>query len=243
MVIFRRLYCLIHNNSRLINFTRVNSTFRVGFRRYVTKNENFYEILGVKRDASMSEIKSAYYKLSKQYHPDTQINTEEAQICLKKFHAVSNAYETLGNKEKRIQYDRHLLGRSDTYNNRRQTFSDDEPGDDEVYQDLKRYDDIRRTYRRKGKPDFRANEDFDAYYRHVKQKYDQMKREYEERMKDAEAAEPLEFKEYGRPMENLTEFQKQILRRQQMEFEKGLERTVRIVLILIAGLVLIAIFV
>jgi molecular chaperone DnaJ len=63
-----------------------------------------YEILGVKKDATDSEIKKAYRKLAKQYHPDRNPNNKEAE---EKFKQVSEAYEIASNKEKRAKYDHY----------------------------------------------------------------------------------------------------------------------------------------
>ncbi|VEN59285.1 unnamed protein product [Callosobruchus maculatus] len=63
--------------------------------------KNYYEILGVGKNASNSEIKKAYYKLAKQYHPDVNKNPEAS----KKFQEVSEAYEILADDTKRKQYD------------------------------------------------------------------------------------------------------------------------------------------
>lgn len=52
--------------------------------------KNYYEILGIGRNASQSEIKKAYYKLAKKYHPDVSKNDPESS---KKFQEVSEAYE------------------------------------------------------------------------------------------------------------------------------------------------------
>lgn len=52
--------------------------------------KNYYELLGVGKNASTSEIKKAYYKLAKQFHPDVNKNDPEAS---KKFQEVSEAYE------------------------------------------------------------------------------------------------------------------------------------------------------
>ncbi|XP_050298079.1 protein tumorous imaginal discs, mitochondrial-like isoform X2 [Anthonomus grandis grandis] len=64
--------------------------------------KDYYDILGVGRNASSSDIKKAYYKLAKKYHPDVNKNDPEAQ---KKFQAASEAYEILGDDSKRKEYD------------------------------------------------------------------------------------------------------------------------------------------
>lgn len=63
--------------------------------------KNYYEILGVKTDATIAEIKTAYRKLARKYHPDINKNTEAISI----FKEITCAYETLSNSEKRNQYD------------------------------------------------------------------------------------------------------------------------------------------
>ena len=67
--------------------------------------KNYYEILGVSKTATPDEIKSAYRKLARQYHPDLHPNDEE---CAKKFKEVNEANETLSDPEKRKQYDFEL---------------------------------------------------------------------------------------------------------------------------------------
>ena len=66
--------------------------------------EDLYELLNISRNASKSEIKSAYRKLAKKYHPDLNQGDEEAQEHFKK---INIAYEVLGDEEKRSQYDRY----------------------------------------------------------------------------------------------------------------------------------------
>lgn len=63
--------------------------------------KDYYEILGVKRDAGDSEIKSAYRKLARKYHPDVN-KTKEAES---KFKDINEAYEVLSDKAKRQRYD------------------------------------------------------------------------------------------------------------------------------------------
>lgn len=66
-------------------------------------NQDYYEVLGVSRDASESELKSAYRKLAHQYHPDKNPGNKEAE---EKFKTASVAYGVLSDAEKRAQYDR-----------------------------------------------------------------------------------------------------------------------------------------
>ncbi|XP_059053080.1 dnaJ homolog subfamily C member 30, mitochondrial-like [Achroia grisella] len=66
---------------------------------------NHYDVLGVTPKATQSEIKSAYYKLSKVYHPDKSSDETSA----KKFRAITEAYEVLGNIKLKKIYDKGLL--------------------------------------------------------------------------------------------------------------------------------------
>lgn len=62
--------------------------------------KDYYEILGVPKSASGDEIKRAYRKLAHQHHPDKSGGED------KKFKEINEAYQVLGNAEKREQYDR-----------------------------------------------------------------------------------------------------------------------------------------
>lgn len=64
--------------------------------------KDFYEILGVERSADQTAIKKAYRKLAMKYHPDQNPGNKEAE---EKFKEAAQAYEILGNEQKRAQYD------------------------------------------------------------------------------------------------------------------------------------------
>ena len=64
---------------------------------------DYYEVLGVKKDADENTIKKAYRKLAKKYHPDSNAGDAGAE---QKFKEVTEAYNVLSDKEKRKLYDR-----------------------------------------------------------------------------------------------------------------------------------------
>ena len=68
----------------------------------MASKRDYYEILGLNKSASEAEIKSAYRKMAKQYHPDLNSGDEEAAH---KFKEVNEAYQVLGDEKKKAQYD------------------------------------------------------------------------------------------------------------------------------------------
>lgn len=69
--------------------------------------KNYYEVLGVSRTASQEEIKKAYRRLARQYHPDLNPGDKAAEA---KFKDAAEAYETLSNPELRKEYDEKSSG-------------------------------------------------------------------------------------------------------------------------------------
>ncbi|XP_054268355.1 protein tumorous imaginal discs, mitochondrial-like isoform X1 [Macrosteles quadrilineatus] len=65
------------------------------------KKKDYYEVLGVSRNASVKDIKKSYFQLAKKYHPDTNKDAD----AVRKFQEVSEAYEVLSDDTKRKQYD------------------------------------------------------------------------------------------------------------------------------------------
>ncbi len=75
----------------------------------MAEKRDYYEVLGVGRNASESEIKSAYRKMAIKYHPDKNPGDKAAE---EKFKEAAEAYDVLSNPEKRAKYDQfgHSMG-------------------------------------------------------------------------------------------------------------------------------------
>lgn len=65
-------------------------------------SKNYYETLGVNKNASADEIKKAYKKMAMKYHPDRNKGDSSAE---KKFKEVNEAYQVLGDATKKKNYD------------------------------------------------------------------------------------------------------------------------------------------
>lgn len=117
---------------------------------------DYYKILGVDRNASQKEIKAAYRKLARKYHPDLNPNDKDAK---KNFQQVNEAHEVLSDPEKRKKYDQYGVewkhaeeyekagqqyrqsqgqqGRNQHYSSgRRTTFMDEEEGFSDFFESL-----------------------------------------------------------------------------------------------------------
>ncbi|MDO4743473.1 MAG: DnaJ domain-containing protein, partial [bacterium] len=68
----------------------------------MAEKKDYYEVLGVDKGASDDDIKKAYRKMAKKYHPDLNPNNKEAE---QKFKEVNEAYEVLSDSTKKSRYD------------------------------------------------------------------------------------------------------------------------------------------
>ena len=66
----------------------------------MAEKRDYYEVLGVQKNASDDELKKAYRKLARQYHPDLHPDDPSAE---EKFKEITEAYEVLSNSEKRAK--------------------------------------------------------------------------------------------------------------------------------------------
>lgn len=114
--------CLVFNKRAvfarsLLKCFTINSLKSTLVRLYSTKQDvkykNHYDVLKITPYATQSEIKSAYYKLSLQYHPDKN----KSDYAKQKFQDISDAYEVLSNHEQRKIYDRHIIVHQQTVTN------------------------------------------------------------------------------------------------------------------------------
>lgn len=97
---------MIRLSGKSYGLKRIFLIQKLGSRNFRSTNSrpidfNPYNVLGVNKSASASDIKKAYYQLVKKHHPD--VNKEKG--AEKEFHKIQESYELLSDKEKRAQYD------------------------------------------------------------------------------------------------------------------------------------------
>lgn len=117
------------------------------------KKRNYYDVLAISPKCSQAEVKSAYYELSKKYHPDTGAIESEHY----KFNEISEAYAVLGNRQTRRKYDTGMLRPEDL-----QRGPSDSDMDIEYQEFLKNRG---RFYTRKAPTGRTSTYNFDEYYR------------------------------------------------------------------------------
>ena len=72
----------------------------------MAESKDYYSILGVSKDATADDLKKAYRRLAKKYHPDAQHTEEDKKNAEAKFKEINEAYSVLSDENKRAQYDR-----------------------------------------------------------------------------------------------------------------------------------------
>ena len=70
----------------------------------MSSKRDYYEILGVPREASADDIKKAYRRLARQHHPDVNRHDKDSE---ERFKEINEAYETLSDSQKRQMYDQY----------------------------------------------------------------------------------------------------------------------------------------
>ena len=137
--------------------------------------ENYYLILGVPQNASVKEIKAAFRRLARQYHPD--LNPDDP-VSAEKFKRISQAYNVLSDTNKRRRYDRHIPFQQPLRKTRRSTRNNSSQLDPQTAQQF--YD--RGTHRAQNKEYSKAIEDYtkavelnpkfvDAYLKRCEMRY------------------------------------------------------------------------
>lgn len=80
--------------------------------KFLNRQNSHYDSLGLSKNATQADIKTAYYELSKVYHPDRSQGLAHTEENEQKFRDITEAYEILGNVKSRKLYDKGFIGNS-----------------------------------------------------------------------------------------------------------------------------------
>lgn len=95
--------------------TRLFKTQSFNFSDKMKVRKDFYEVLGIPKNATEDQIKTAYRNLAKKYHPDVNIDgSDKYQPSVQKFREIAEAYAVLSNKTMKIDYDTRLRNSPDS---------------------------------------------------------------------------------------------------------------------------------
>ena len=114
------------------------------------RNYNFYDVLGVEKNSTNEQIKSAYLKLAKQYHPD--LNKDEG--AEEKFKSLTSAYEALNNQRNRDLYDAYMYSDPYSDNNYEHDNTDYSEEKNNFYQEKAKWDKFSEKFKSKKESDF-----------------------------------------------------------------------------------------
>lgn len=95
------LKCKLNNNMLLLQ----NTHFKAFSSSNILRRKDYYAILGISKNADLSEIKKAYRSLAKKYHPDVSSSDKSDAQALEKFREVAEAYAVLSDTQSRSKYD------------------------------------------------------------------------------------------------------------------------------------------
>lgn len=104
---FVQLSAAYFNNRIAVKLLKLNVSSVNAKAKLSTRGKTHYDTLKVLPNATHNEIKSAYYKLTLQYHPDKNKSDSAREM----FQDIANAYEVIGNYQSRKQYDRSIAVR------------------------------------------------------------------------------------------------------------------------------------
>ena len=95
------MLCLLRNPGFKLIAQNLSVTYQINQRHYQGRHINYYDVLGVKRHADVKEVKVAYFKMAKKFHPDHNKTLDAKQM----FELIAEAYDVLSDEDKRKEYD------------------------------------------------------------------------------------------------------------------------------------------